>query len=220
MSLNPGHQLVIMARLGELCRFQGATLYHERDPWEYMRRKLYEIEPAMAGLKEDLFYATNKRLLEELEGGSIDAERCADYKTLYEKLLAPGDFADVAIHLEPGRDPERQTEWCRRLLSQMRPTHLFIEERKPQPQRGAAWEKIVAEFYRRLDLDLLAKIIKRKRRTARRKAAVLRRLRRNVAEYCSVVRIPTDPRDTFTPFMLPRIEGLIAACLRFLDSYR
>lgn len=220
MSLDPSHQLFIMARLGELCRFQGATLHHEPDPWSYMRRKLYETESALAGLKEDLFRETNRRLLKELEDGAFDGERCADYKTLYEKLLGPGDFADLAIHLEPGRDPLQRAEWCRRLLSQMKPTHLFLEERKPVERRGMAWEKLVVELYCRLDLDRLAEILTRKPRTARRKALVLRRLRRNVAEYCSVVRIPTDPRDTFTPFMLPRVEALIAASLRFLDTYR
>jgi hypothetical protein len=220
MSIDPRHQLVILTRLGELCRFRGATLYHERDPWNYMRRKLQETEPALEGLKGGLFRATNKGLLEELAAGRMDEERYADYKTLYEKLLTSGDFADLAIHLEPSHDPRRQAEWCRQALSQIQPMNLFIEERKPPTERGSDWERLVSELYRRLGLDCLEKILARKPRTAKRKAVVLRRLRANVAEYCSVVHIPTNDQDTFTPFMLPRIEGLIAANLRFLDRYR
>ena len=69
-------------------------------------------------------------------------------------------------------------------------------------------------------IDRLGTVLVRKPPTAQRKAMVLRRVRRNVAEYCCVVRIPTDSQDAFTPFMLPRIEALIAANLRFLLKYR
>lgn len=220
MSMGSSHQLVILTRLGELCRFRGATLHHESDPWNYMRRKLHETEPALAGLKEELFRTTNKNLLEELENGEMDGKRCADYKTLYEKLLSAGDFADLAIHLEPSPDPKRQAQRCRQLLSQTGPTNLFIEEGKAPEERSPSWEKLVLELYRRLDLNRLEKILARKPRTAKRKAVILRRVRGNVAEYCSVIHVPSDAGEIFTPFMLRRVEGLIAASLRFLNRYR
>ncbi len=219
MSIDPSHQLVILARLSEFSQFKGATVANERDPWNYMRRKLHETEPAMVGLKDNLYRLTAKRLLEELKKG-MDAERYADYRSLFERLLTPGDFADLAFHLDPAAPPAGQLEWVKGMLIDVRPTNLFIEERKPAGQRPASWEKLVNELYGRLGLDLLDRVITHKPRTAKRKAVILRKVRANTAEYCSVVRIPTQANDTFTPFMLPRIEGLIAANLRFLDKYR
>lgn len=218
--INPTHQLVILTRLGEYCRFKGATLYHEKDPWDYMRRKLLDIEPSMAGLKSDLFRVTSRRLLDELRAGTMDSERFSDYRTLYERLVSPGDFADLAIHLTPGQESASQLDSTQRVLAHIKPTNLFIEEKRPESQRSPSWEKLVLEFHRRLGLDRLEEILLRKQRTAKRKAVILRRVRRNVAEYCTVMRIPTDPNETFTPFMLPRVEGLIAANLRFLNKYR
>lgn len=217
--LDPTHQLLILARLSEFTEYR-KTPYQESDPWAYMRRKLQETEEPLAALKAQLLKATGKGLLEEVRAGTLDAERCADYKHLFERLLAPGDFADLAIHLTPGQPPKDQARWCESVLAQVKPSHLFAEERKPDGQRSPAWDKMVGEIYKRLDLDLLEKVLMRKPRNRKRRAVVLRRLRRNVAEYCSVVRIPTDARDTFTPFMLPRVEALIAACLRFLDKFR
>ena len=219
MGIDPTHQLVILARLSEFCEFRRHA-WQDSEPWAYMRRKLRETEPPLASMKSELLAATSKKLLEEIQAGGLDAERCADFKTLFERLLAPGDFADLAIHLEPGQDPKRMHEFCGQILRHVKPHHAFIEEAKPAGGRSPAWEKLVAELQRRVGIDDLDRMLSRKPKTARRRAYVLRRLRRNVAEYCTVVRIPKDPHDTFTPFMLPRIEGLIAANLRFLDKHR
>lgn len=218
--INPTHQLVILARLSEYCQYRGATLAHEKDPWGYMRRKLSELQEPIAGLKRDLFAVTSSALLKELKEG-INEERFIDFKVLFERLLAPGDFADLAIHLTTqGTNPSTQIQAIGQILSQVSPNTLFLEESKPLEQRSPAWEKLIKELYTRLDFDVLGEMLKRNPRTQRRKAYILRRVRRNVAEYCSVLRIPTDPGDTFTPFMLPRIEGVIAANLRLLNKYR
>lgn len=222
--VNPAHQMVILARLSEYCQYHGATLRYERDPWNYMRRKLAETEEPLASLKQELFAATRDRLLNELKSGELDEERCADFKLLFERLLSPADFADLAIHLttQDGA-PATRARLISGVLSGVKPHTLFSEENKPAGERSSSWEKLVMELYRRLDLDRLDQLMRRERipkAPARRKASVLRRVRRNVAEYCSVLRIPTDPSDTFTPFMLPRIEALIAANLRFLNRYR
>ena len=214
---DPTPQLIIVARLAEYCRFR-AILKYEADPWEFMLRKLQETEEPLASFKGDLFQRTRERLLAELAAGPLSAERCSDYRLLFERLLGAGDFADAAIHLSPAAP--NQAESLRQVLAQVRPAPPFTEERKPAGQRSPAWDRLVGELYRRLDLDRMGTVMVRKPPTAARKAMVLRRVRRNVAEYCSVVRIPTDPRDTFTPFMLPRIEALIAANLRFLLKYR
>jgi hypothetical protein len=218
-TLDPTHQLVIVARLGEYCRFRGHTLYHERDPWFYMREKLMQIEEPLSSMKEGLFAATRRKLLEEMREGGMSEERFSEYKGLFERLLSRGDFADLAFHLTTAAGPSaiRRAE---EILLTLNPVHLFIEERLPAEQRSPSWEKLVKELYIRLDLDLLGRVLQRKPRTAKRKAVILRRVRSKVAEYCTVVRIPMDAADTFTPFMLPRIEALVAANLRFLNKYR
>ncbi|MBI5622419.1 MAG: hypothetical protein HY924_01435 [Elusimicrobia bacterium] len=219
--INPAHQMVILARLSEYCQFHGATLYHEQDPWEYMRRKLQETEPALEGLKGELLAAVRAKLFAELKEGPIDSERFADFRVLFERLLGPGDFADVAIHLAAdGSSGDSKLRALAPLLRSVKPTNLFVEERKPLEARPAAWEKLVRELTVRLDIERLGAILARKPRTGRRKRMALRRLRRNVAEYCCVLHIPTDASQTFTPFMLPRIEGLIAANLRLLNKHR
>lgn len=219
-AINPTHQLVILARLSEYCQYRGATLSHEKDAWGYMRRKLSELQEPVTNLKKELFAATSAALLRELREG-INEERFSDFKVLFERLLSPGDFADLAIHLTTqGASSEARLRAVSQILSQIKPNTLFLEESKPPEQRSPALEKLISQLYARLDFDRLGEILKRKPRTPRRKAYVLRRVRRNVAEYCSVLRIPTDPSDTFTPFMLPRIEGVIAANLRLLNKYR
>lgn len=219
--IDPAHQLVILTRLSEFCQYHGATRYHETDPWEYMRRKLLETEAPLACLKGQLFEATSSKLLRELRQGGLDNERYADFKVLFERLLAVGDFADLAIHLSVDQTPPAQkVAAVSSVLRMVKPNTLFIEERKPPEGRSPAWERLVKELTQRLDIDKLATILARKPRTRRRKSYVLRRLRRNVAEYCCVIHVPTDPTQTFTPFMLPRIEGVIAANLRFLTRYR
>lgn len=219
-TIDPKHQLVILARLSEFCQYHSAVL-QEKDPWGYMLRKLGEIEEPLTNLKKELYAATAAKLLAELKAGGMKEERYADFKGLFERLLSPGDFADLAIHLTTqGSDAKTQLAMVTPLLKQFTPITLFAEERKPPEERSASWEKLIKELYERLGLDRLGEVLKRKPRTAKRKRYVLRRIRRDVAEYCSVLHIPTDPADTFTPFMLPRIEALVAANLRFLDKYR
>lgn len=218
-ALNPAHQLVIIARLGEYCQFRGSIKHYERDPWNYMRNKLLQTEEPLSELKGELFAATKKGLREELRAGGMTEERYADYKVLFECLLSRGDFADLAIHLTSAGGPP-QIDGVENILKSVQPIHLFLEERKPPAERSPSWERLVKGLERRLDLDRLGLILSRKPRNPKRKAPILRRVRKNVAEYCAVVHIPTSPSDTFTPFMLPRIEGLIAANLRFLNKYR
>jgi hypothetical protein len=218
-AVNPAHQAFILARLQEFCHYRGAVATRESDPWSYMRGKLATIEPELAAMKAELLAATRKRIVADLKAGTVDAEAAADFKTLLERLLDRGDFVDVALHLDPAAGAQAAAA-VDSLLAGIKPHHAFLEERKPDGQRSPAWEKLVAELTRRLDLSRLGAIMNRGERTPRRRKVVLRRLRRNVAEYCTVVRIPTGANDTFTPFMLPRIEAVIAACLRFLNQYR
>ncbi len=217
-TLDPTNQLVIIARLSEFCQFRGRTL-NERDPWAYMRDKLLQIEAPLLALKSQLLASMKKHLLEDMRAGGMDDERFADYKMLFEHLVSRGDFADLAIHLSLAAGPGA-VQWVADLLPQMKAANMFDVERLPAAERGSSWEKLVKELQGRLYLDVLEKVLARKPRTAKRKAYVLRKLRAIVAEYCTVMHIPITAEDTFTPFMLPRVEALVAANLRLLNKYR
>ncbi|MBI4376938.1 MAG: hypothetical protein HY549_10875 [Elusimicrobia bacterium] len=219
-TLNTSHQLVIIARLSEYCQYGRILKYHESDPWNYMRRKLLELEEPLAAVKEGLLKSAKARLLQEMSQGAVLEERYAEYKTLFESLISRGDFADLAIHLNSGGDLKTRIEMVREMLTRVKPHHVFLEEKKSPAERSPSWEKLVSELSERLDLALLERVLNHKPRNAKRDSVVLRRLRSNVLEYCSVVRIPLSSSDTFTPFMLPRIEALIAANLRFIKRNR
>lgn len=218
-TINIAHQAFILARLSEFCRFHAGVQRYESDPWSYMRGRLLQIEPELAALKSELLEATRRKLLAAAKAGPLTAEACSDYRQALERLVGRGDFVDLALHLSPGAGPEVAAALDGQ-FSRIKAHHVFLEERLPAEQRSPHWEKLVAELAERLDLARLEQILKRKPKTAKRKAIILRRLRSNVAEYCTVVRIPKDVSETFTPFMLPRVEALIAACLRFLNRYR
>jgi hypothetical protein len=218
-ALNPAHQAYILARLSEFCRYQGAVARMDGNPWEYMRQKLIQVEPELAAMKNELLAATKRKILTDLKAAPLDGEQAADFRVLLERLLSRGDFVDAAMHIEAGSGV-KAAPMVEMVLSRAVATHAFIEERRAAGERNPSWDKLVDELTRRLELDGLEKVMKHKPRNPRRKRMVLRRLRRNVAEYCTVVRIPVSADDTFTPFMLPRIEALIAACLRFLNRWR
>ncbi|MBI3551337.1 MAG: hypothetical protein HY077_02360 [Elusimicrobia bacterium] len=218
-TLDPTHQLVIIARLSEFCQFKGHILYHEKDPWLYMHEKLNQIQEPLLALKTQLLAATKRQLVAEIKTGGMTEERYSDYKALLERLVSRGEFVDIAIHLSTQAGPAA-AQWVADLIKSMKPVDIFVEERLTPEQRNPSWDKLVKELSARLNHDVLGKILTRKPRTAKRRAIVLRKLRGIVAEYCTVMHIPITANDTFTPFMLPRVEALIAANLRFLRKYR
>lgn len=221
MSQSPAgasNQLVIQARLSEFCSFHQRMLAHVSDPWTFMREKLQQTEAPLTAMKRELLDRTRNQLLEELKQGKLTEERYSDYRLLFERLVSRGQFVDVAVHL--GAAPPPSLELLKPALSSLKVHTSFDEERAAPGERDPSREKIVKELHGRLGLDLLEKVMARKKKNPRRRASVLRRLRKNVLEYCTVVRIPVSAADTFTPFMLPRIEALIGACLRFLTQYR
>lgn len=210
------HQLVLVARLAEFCQYRRPLKV--ADPWEYTREKLLQVEEPLHALKSNLLERTRRQLLSELSQGPLTDDRFSDYRVLFERLVSRGQFADVAIHL--AASPPPSLPLLTQALSNLTVHHAFLEERLPASQRNPAWEKLVGEISGRIQLQLLERVLTRRKPKPRLRAAVLRRLRFNVAEYCTVVHIPTTPQDTFTPFMLPRVEAIVAASLRFLTRNR
>lgn len=215
------HQFVIVARLGDVCRFSAAVSRYESDPWHYMRAKLREIEAPLQALKEQQLASAKSRFLKELAAGLPTEESLSEFRAVLDRYLGPGGFADVAIHLDPqGLADRARRPLLEEALAHAKAHSLFAEERRSPGERAKSHEKLLGELWGRLGFDLLERTLTRKPRTARRKAMVLRRLRRDVAEYCTVLHVPTHPEDTFSPFMFHRVEALAVACLRLLDRYR
>ncbi len=216
----PSHQNVILARLHEFCRFQGSVLHFEKDPWEYMRRKLLEIEAPLFAYKSALLEHVRTRMVRELRNEKINPARCVEIKARLDRLLSPGDFADAAIHLSENDMSPARLKNALSILKSVRPWNPFHEERLQPQDRSPAWEKLVMEHYDRLGFDLLSRIMKRVPRPKRRTRSALRKVRVRVADFCAVIKVPENPGEDITPFMLSRIEALIAASLRFLNKHR
>ena len=214
-------QMVVLARLRDFCRFGGAVGQYETEPWQYMRAKLREIEPAVRILKNEQLAAARTRFCAALEQGVPNEAFLAELREALDRSLSPGDFIDIAFNLNPEdlADPSRR-ETLLDLLNRAKAHSLFDEEKKPPAQRSQAFQKIVNELNARLALDILGQAMTRKAVSARRRAMVLRRLRRNVADYCAVLHVPATAEDTFSPFMLHRVEAMTVACLGFLDKHR
>lgn len=214
-------QCFIIARLADFCGYSGARTHEEQDPWSYMRHKLIELEDPIFRLKTQQVLAARDRFVKMLRGGYAPEKDVVEFKTLLEGYMRPGDFADVAFNLSPHilADPKARA-WAIETLNNLRVESLFEEMARPEAERSSRTRRLVNDMRTRLDIDLLERLLTQRPRTGRRKRMVLRRLRRNVAEYCALLRLPTSPDDTFSPFLLPRVEALVVSTLALLNRFR
>lgn len=210
--------LPLLARLGEAGCFPQAVRNYETDAWVYLRRKLEECAGPLRDYKATLFDEARGRLLTDLKDSFLKPGALLDHKEIFEKLLTPGDFADLAYNLEPGVDPETHRQAVKEVLSHAKSKTLFDTEALPPERRGKSWQALVAEAGTRLDLDKLQAMLDRAPRTERRRNYVARRARRNLKEYLTVTSGDQGLREEITLFVLTRVEASIAAMLRFLNA--
>lgn len=215
-----GPGLALFSRLAEAARWDDQVRRHEDDPWAYLRRKLLATEGPLRDLKAALFHEARERLLEDLAKPFLAPGSLQAHKEAFEALLTRGDFADLAFHLEVGRDHGARLEGARSVLESAKIPTLFDLEAVPTERRSPAWEKRVEEAGRRLGLDLLARLSEKSPATPRRKAYLARRLRRDLGEVLAMTRHDGGLRDEVTPYVLSRLEVAIAAVLRFLSRWR
>lgn len=202
-------QQVLLARLTEFCRAKPP----EGSLWGFLDQKLAEIEAGVRALKQAQLAAYQDWFLDKLGRGDVCEEDLVDLKSVLEAYLSPGDYADVAIHLDAGTlaDPKRRA-WATQIIK--------AAKASPLTAGGSRAQLLVSEIGGRVGLEALETTLTRKPKTPLRKRMALRRLRRNAAEYCSVLHFPSSPLDTFRPFLLLRVEALSAACRRFLGLCR
>lgn len=208
--------LPLLARLGEAASYPAAVRSYETDPWGYMRRKLGDCAAPLRDYKRSLYEQAAARLLEDLREPFLKPGALMDHKEAFEKLLTPDMFADLSFHLDPGGDPATRREAVKDLLAGGKVKTLFDTEGLPPERRGKPWQTSVADAAGRLELDRLKALLDRAPRTDRRRAYVVRRARRNFAEFMTVTRGEAGMREEITLFVLTRVEAAVAALLRFL----
>lgn len=210
--------LPLLARLGEAASFPQAVRNYETDPWSYMRRKLGDCAGPLREYKRVLYEEASARLFEDLRESFLKPGALMDHKETFEKLLTPDVYADLSFHLAPGADPKFRRETVKELLAQAKIKTLFDTEALPPERRGKPWQTLVEDVSNRLELDMLKAMLDRGPKTERRRAYVVRRARRNLAEFMTVTRGEAGMRDEITLFVLTRVEAAIAALLRFLNA--
>lgn len=213
-------QNFVIARLADYCDFRSAlTPPKAPDPISYLWTKLGEIDAPLHELKRQLLRDAIAAHFSRLDGGTADAPADADFRQLLEAYLSRGDFVDAVFALDPGtlKDAGRRKA-ARALLEGFSAKSLLTPDGGPSP--SPAGEKLIAEIYRRLGFDLVEKVLAHKPLDARRLRFILRRCRANSSDYCAVFRFPTGDNDAFTPFILPRVEALVAANRRVLARIR
>ncbi|TPW21317.1 MAG: hypothetical protein FD126_801 [Elusimicrobia bacterium] len=215
-------QTFVVARFADYCAFSRPYPRGESDPVRYLLNKLSELEDPMYLLKQELYDSAWKRFIKQAAVEGVTAEEATDLRSKLEGFLAPGDFFDASFHLmDPAglKDPARRklAEAC---LSGLKAERLTEEEERPPEKQSKLYRKLTEDMTKRLHIDLLDTVRRRKPLTLRRMLIILRRLRFETAEYAAVFHCPTSPDDTFNPFILPRIEALVAVNRRFLKTLR
>lgn len=215
-------QTFVVARFADYCAYSRPYPHGESNPVRYLLNKLDELEEPMYLLKQELYDASWRAFLKKAAKEGVSAEEATDLRSKLEGYLSPGDFFDASFHLMDAaglKDPARRklAEAC---LSNLKAERLTAEEERPPEKQSKLFRRLTEEMTKRLRLDLLETVRRRKPLTLRRMLMILRRLRFETAEYAAVFHCPTSPDDTFNPFILPRIEALVSVNRRFLRGLR
>jgi hypothetical protein len=215
-------QNFVIARLADYCDFrQRWSEDMRRDPIGRLMRKLEETAKPIATLKQQLLDDTTDSFIDRLRAGDTDAAALADYKQFLDAYLKPGDFADAAFHLDlKNLKQAAQAKHASEFLPELKAYQLLGEQDAAPQQASKTYIRIVGEIYNRLDFPCIERLATRCELTTQRLRFLLRRCRFNAFEYSTVFRFPTHAGDGFTPFILPRVEGLIAANRQLLTALR
>lgn len=215
-------QTFVIARFADYCAFSRPYPRGASTPAQYLLDKLAELEEPMYQLKQELYDRAWQHFLKKAAETGVTNEEATDLRSTLEGYLSPTDFFDASYHLmDPAglKDPGRR-KLAADCLSRLKAERLTAEEDRPPEKQSKLFRKLTEEMTKRLRLDLLHTVRQRKPLTLRRMLMVLRRLRFETAEYAAVFHCPTSPDDTFSPFILPRIEALVSVNRRFLKTFR
>ena len=210
-----------MARFADYCAYSRPYPEGVRDPVSWLWGKLQEIEEPTYVLKQQTLDSHCQHFLKKA-AHSPKPEAVTEFRALLEGYVTGGDFAVASFHLmSPAelKDPGR-LKMLTQCLNGLKVARLLDEENQPEERQGAFYKHLVVGIYKRLRFDQLDTVRRRKPLTLRRLRMLLRRCRFETANYAAVFHFPMNPEDTFTPFILPRVEALVAANRRFLRTLR
>ncbi|TBR22702.1 hypothetical protein EPO15_07510 [bacterium] len=215
-------QTFVVARFADYCSYSRPYPAGENNPVRYLLNKLDELEEPMYQLKQDLFESSWRRFFKKAAETGVTQEDATDLRAHIEGFLGPGDYPDAAYHLmdATGLKDAGRRKLAVDCFSRLKAVKLTYEEELPPERQSKLFRKLTDEMTKRLKLDVLDTVRKRKPLTLRRMLMLLRRLRFETAEYAAVFHCPTSPDDTFNPFILPRIEALVSVNRRFLRTLR
>lgn len=218
---NPSLQSFVLARLADFCDVRVRKGLGAEHPIPYLLDKLREIEPPLYDLKQQLFEDAIDEFFRRADEGKVEQRDLEEFIFLMERYLSPVDFVDAVfdLSLERLRDQRARARMAE-ALRKLGVHRLLDEEDLAANRRRPSWEQLVHAFYGRLDFERIEGIARRRAMNRRRLGYILRRVQSNVGEFCAVLHHPRGPDDLFTPFMMPRIEGLLAACRRLLKRLR
>ncbi len=215
-------QKFVLARLADYCDY-GARAQRAKDPVLYMWEKLKELDTPLQDLKNEILADRASAFFWKIRRETLTDEDTADFKQILDVYLSPGDFADAMYHLhELYSNPTNEDRFktCVVFFKNLKSYRLLNEEDRDEERRNKEWTRLVEDIMRRLGFDLLEEVVRHKPMTGRRLRFILRRLRRETLEYCTVLHFPKHANDTLTPFIVPRVEALIAANHRLLQNIR
>ena len=215
-------QQFVLARLADYCDY-GPRSQTVRDPVLYMWEKLKELDGPLQEFKNGILADHAASFFWKVRQDKLTENAKDDFKQLLDVYLSPGDFADAMFQLHQlFSNPENEELFKTAVVfyKNLKSYRLLDEEDKPEERQNKEWVRLVSDIMRRMDFDVLERVVGHKPMSARRMRFILRRLRRETKEYCTVLHFPKHEKDTLTPFIVPRVEALVAANQRVLKCLR
>lgn len=148
------------------------------------------------------------------ERGPVSDAELVEFKAALDKLVSARDFDFVCAALAGSRGLLKER------LASVRPLSMAAEEKLGlSGARDANAYRLITDAYRQLNFKALEEAAAR-RRDDIAVDHILARARADVAEYCSLYKVPLDPGDTLTDFSITRIDAVAGACFRLLAKMR
>jgi hypothetical protein len=194
--------------------FAGSVCSGFANQKEFFIFSLENISANLMELKTESLKDLAAEFAAKRERGPVSDEELAEFKDSLDKLVSARDFDFICAAL-PG-----SLALLKERLVSARPLSMAAEEKKGlSGARDASAYRLITDTYKHLRFwELEEQAAKRCDDIA--VEHILTRARADVAEYCSLYKVPLNPADTLTNFSMARIDAVAAACFRLLANIR
>jgi hypothetical protein len=181
---------------------------------EFFIFSLENISENLMELKRESLRELAAGFAAKRDRGPVSDEELTEFKDSLDKLVSARDFDYVCAALAGSR------ELLKERLALVQPMSMAAEEKRGlSGVRDANAYRLITEAYRHLNFWKLEEAAGRRCDDAA-VDQILTAARAEVAEYCSLYKVPLDPGDTLTNFSMLRIDAVAAACFRLLAKVR